>query len=137
MFDITDMLAINVTGEKMLLLNFFCVVISGHMIYKFSITDDTWHRIKLSLDSKCRTAFRRKRKGLPLQKRKAQSEITAINIASNQGSSESFEDLSYLIENAEVCIRLITSVTFEPDLWLGTLSGQIMQCPFWTVLSDL
>ncbi|XP_023214948.1 protein BANP-like [Centruroides sculpturatus] len=37
-----------------------------HLIYKFNITEKDWHRIKQNLDSKCRTAFRRKQKGMPL-----------------------------------------------------------------------
>ncbi|CAH1778702.1 unnamed protein product [Owenia fusiformis] len=37
-----------------------------HLIHKFAITESDWHRIKLNMDSKCRTAFRRKQKGLPL-----------------------------------------------------------------------
>lgn len=37
-----------------------------HLIHKFKITEKDWHRIKQNLDSKCRTAFRRKQKGMPL-----------------------------------------------------------------------
>ncbi|XP_072024860.1 protein BANP-like [Amphiura filiformis] len=38
-----------------------------HLVHKYGITDQDWHRIKLNIDSKCRTAFRRKQKGLPLK----------------------------------------------------------------------
>lgn len=37
-----------------------------HLIHKFSITEKDWHRIKQNMDSKCRTAHRRKMKGMPL-----------------------------------------------------------------------
>ncbi|XP_013409279.1 protein BANP isoform X1 [Lingula anatina] len=37
-----------------------------HLIHRFGITEQDWHRIKLNIDSKCRTAFRRKQKGMPL-----------------------------------------------------------------------
>uniref|UniRef100_T1J676 Multiple inositol polyphosphate phosphatase 1 n=1 Tax=Strigamia maritima TaxID=126957 RepID=T1J676_STRMM len=37
-----------------------------HLVAKFNVTDADWHRIKQNLDSKCRTAFRRKQKGMPL-----------------------------------------------------------------------
>ncbi len=40
--------------------------ISGHLIFKFSISETDWHRIKLNVDSKCRTAHRRRTRGLPL-----------------------------------------------------------------------
>ena len=38
----------------------------GHLIHKFQITEADWHRMKLNIDSKCRTAHRRRQKGLPL-----------------------------------------------------------------------
>ncbi|KAK2184199.1 hypothetical protein NP493_278g02024 [Ridgeia piscesae] len=37
-----------------------------HLIHRFGITETDWHRIKQNIDSKCRTAFRRKQRGLPL-----------------------------------------------------------------------
>ncbi|XP_022082238.1 protein BANP-like isoform X2 [Acanthaster planci] len=37
-----------------------------HLIKHFGITDTDWHRIRMNIDSKCRTAFRRKQRGLPL-----------------------------------------------------------------------
>lgn len=37
-----------------------------HLIHKFNITEGDWHRIKQNIDSKCRTAFRRRSKGMPL-----------------------------------------------------------------------
>jgi len=35
-------------------------------VHRFGITERDWHRIKLNIDSKCRTAFRRKIRGQPL-----------------------------------------------------------------------
>lgn len=37
-----------------------------HLIYRFRINESDWQRIKQNIDSKCRTAFRRKLRGLPL-----------------------------------------------------------------------
>lgn len=37
-----------------------------HLKHLFDVTNSDWDRIKLNIDSKCRTAFRRKKKGLPL-----------------------------------------------------------------------
>ena len=42
------------------------MLFSGHLISKFGITEADWHRIKQNIDSKCRTAFRRKQRGMPL-----------------------------------------------------------------------
>lgn len=41
-------------------------VLSGHLFYKFGITESDWYRIKQSIDSKCRTAWRRKQRGQSL-----------------------------------------------------------------------
>lgn len=38
----------------------------GHLFYKFTITESDWYRIKQSIDSKCRTAWRRKQRGQSL-----------------------------------------------------------------------
>ena len=45
---------------------FFVHLVSGHLIKRFNMTEQDWHRIKQNIDSKCRTAFRRKQRGLPL-----------------------------------------------------------------------
>jgi hypothetical protein len=37
-----------------------------HLISRFAITDDDWRKLKLNIDSKCRTAYRRKVRGMPL-----------------------------------------------------------------------
>ncbi|XP_064640548.1 protein BANP-like isoform X2 [Lineus longissimus] len=37
-----------------------------HLIHKFGISESDWHRIKQNIDSKCRTAFRRRMRGMPL-----------------------------------------------------------------------
>lgn len=42
-----------------------CVLV-GHLFYKFGITESDWYRIKQSIDSKCRTAWRRKQRGQSL-----------------------------------------------------------------------
>ncbi|OQR68140.1 protein BANP-like [Tropilaelaps mercedesae] len=39
-----------------------------HLVYLFKITAADWERIKLSIDSKCRSALRRKRKALEIQR---------------------------------------------------------------------
>uniref|UniRef100_A0A1B6CLY2 Protein BANP n=1 Tax=Clastoptera arizonana TaxID=38151 RepID=A0A1B6CLY2_9HEMI len=39
--------------------------IRSHLMHVFNITERHWYRIKQNLDSKCRTAWRKKTKGLP------------------------------------------------------------------------
>ena len=38
----------------------------GHLVHHFGLTEQEWRKIKQNIDSKCRTAFRRKLRGLPL-----------------------------------------------------------------------
>lgn len=38
----------------------------GHLFHKFGISESDWYRIKQSIDSKCRTAWRRKQRGQSL-----------------------------------------------------------------------
>ncbi|XP_074661788.1 protein BANP-like [Tubulanus polymorphus] len=44
----------------------FIYGIRCHLIQRFGISENDWHRIKLNIDSKCRTAFRRKVRGQSL-----------------------------------------------------------------------
>lgn len=39
---------------------------TGHLFHKFGISESDWYRIKQSIDSKCRTAWRRKQRGQSL-----------------------------------------------------------------------
>ena len=45
----------------------------------FQIADAEWERIKLNIDSKCRTAYRRKRRGLPLQVKSFQTRSDKVD----------------------------------------------------------
>lgn len=45
---------------------YFSVIYLGHLFHKFGITESDWYRIKQSIDSKCRTAWRRKQRGQSL-----------------------------------------------------------------------
>lgn len=43
-----------------------CCLTTGHLFHKFGISESDWYRIKQSIDSKCRTAWRRKQRGQSL-----------------------------------------------------------------------
>ncbi|KAM9854026.1 LOW QUALITY PROTEIN: protein BANP [Aulostomus maculatus] len=56
-----------------------------HLFHKFGITESDWYRIKQSIDSKCRTAWRRKQRGQSLavksfSKRTPRSSVTDMSI---------------------------------------------------------
>ncbi|XP_061197758.1 protein BANP-like isoform X2 [Saccostrea echinata] len=63
-----------------------------HLIHRFNITESDWHRIKQNVDSKCRTAFRRKQRGMPLTVKafrgKATPTYVQMNPADNSLSDE-------------------------------------------------
>ncbi|XP_029780594.1 protein BANP isoform X4 [Suricata suricatta] len=55
-----------------------------HLFYKFGITESDWYRIKQSIDSKCRTAWRRKQRGQSL----AVKSFSRRTPSSSYGASE-------------------------------------------------
>uniref|UniRef100_A0A3B4YGC0 Protein BANP n=1 Tax=Seriola lalandi dorsalis TaxID=1841481 RepID=A0A3B4YGC0_SERLL len=72
-----------------------------HLFHKFGITESDWYRIKQSIDSKCRTAWRRKQRGQSLavksfSKRTPRTSVTAhIETATQQ-------TLHYTLANQQV-----------------------------------
>ncbi|KAJ8249456.1 hypothetical protein GJAV_G00235120 [Gymnothorax javanicus] len=57
-----------------------------HLFHKFGITESDWYRIKQSIDSKCRTAWRRKQRGQSLAV-KSFSRRTPVSQNSNGSSA--------------------------------------------------
>ncbi|XP_052453405.1 protein BANP isoform X1 [Carassius gibelio] len=57
-----------------------------HLFHKFAITESDWYRIKQSIDSKCRTAWRRKQRGQSLAV-KSFSRRTPASQSSSDGVS--------------------------------------------------
>ncbi|XP_022246448.1 protein BANP-like [Limulus polyphemus] len=59
--------------------------IKCHLMYKFHISAKDWHRIQQNLDSKCRTAFRRKQRGMPLTVKAFRNRVpqTYVHVASS------------------------------------------------------
>ena len=55
----------------------------AHVMHCFQTTEAEWDRIKLNIDSKCRAAFRRKKRGLPLYVKSFQSNVPSTNTDEN------------------------------------------------------
>lgn len=70
-----------------------------HLLHHFAINDQDWHRIKQNMDSKCRTAFRRKHRGMPLNV-KAFRERGMRSSTSSLLVDDSAEQLALLSEDA-------------------------------------
>uniref|UniRef100_A0A131Y2X1 Protein BANP n=1 Tax=Ixodes ricinus TaxID=34613 RepID=A0A131Y2X1_IXORI len=64
-----------------------------HLTHLFEVTNADWDRIKLNIDSKCRTAFRRKKKGLPLNTKVMTSSLE-VSSSTAQTSSVPPSDVS-------------------------------------------
>ncbi|KAM7396519.1 hypothetical protein PAMP_019553 [Pampus punctatissimus] len=80
-----------------------------HLFHKFGITESDWYRIKQSIDSKCRTAWRRKQRGQSLavksfSKRTPRSSVTEGNMAEETAHIEAAtqQTLHYTLANQQV-----------------------------------
>lgn len=78
-----------------------------HLTHLFEITNADWDRIKLNIDSKCRTAFRRKKKGLPLN--------TKVVTSSLEVSSSSVQTSSVPPSDVDVSDDSINSIELVPQ----------------------
>ncbi|KAK0141763.1 Protein BANP [Merluccius polli] len=84
-----------------------------HLFYKFGITESDWYRIKQSIDSKCRTAWRRKQRGQSLavksfSKRTPRSSSTeggAVETSHMEAATQ--QTLHYALANQQVQIHRI------------------------------
>ncbi|KAK8788658.1 hypothetical protein V5799_021565 [Amblyomma americanum] len=75
--------------------------IKCHLMYHFNITDQDWHRIKQNIDSKCRTAFRRKNRGMSLAVKAFRDRGISSGASSvgSQAVEDSTEQLALLSED--------------------------------------
>ncbi|KAL7401933.1 hypothetical protein ABVT39_007027 [Epinephelus coioides] len=80
-----------------------------HLFHKFGITESDWYRIKQSIDSKCRTAWRRKQRGQSLavksfSKRTPRSTSTEGGMAEETAHIETAtqQTLHYTLANQQV-----------------------------------
>ncbi|XP_071384583.1 protein BANP [Centroberyx affinis] len=85
-----------------------------HLFYKFGITESDWYRIKQSIDSKCRTAWRRKQRGQSLavksfSKRTPRSSGSEGGIGGETAHIETAtqQTLHYALANQQVQIHRI------------------------------
>lgn len=77
-----------------------------HLFYKFGITESDWYRIKQSIDSKCRTAWRRKQRGQSLAvKSFSKQGGVGAEAAHMEGATQ--QTLHYALANQQVQIHRI------------------------------
>ena len=79
--------------------------VTGHVIHRFGISETDWHRIKQNIDSKCRTAFRRKQRGLPLMVKafRGKAPPTYIHVQQQMANQmrEQMRDLDSMSDNSQ------------------------------------
>nr|CAD7445015.1 unnamed protein product [Timema bartmani] len=76
-----------------------------HLQHKFNITEHDWYRIKQNMDSKCRTAWRKKVRGLPLG---------GLNTHSNESSPT--HQLHQMFSDSGEPLILTTGSFFDDDV---------------------
>lgn len=105
-----------------------------HLIHRFGISEADWHRIKQNMDSKCRTAFRRKQRGMPLTV-KAFRGKSVPNLVGPGGTSDlsisdedSFQDSELHIHQGEPDMKNVIDASIKQALTMhgdGLPQGEI------------
>ncbi|XP_030366847.1 protein BANP-like isoform X13 [Strigops habroptila] len=70
-----------------------------HLFYKFGITESDWYRIKQSIDSKCRTAWRRKQRGQSLAVKSFSRRTPSSSYSGSEGSQSSVSASNEIQQN--------------------------------------
>ncbi|XP_059154254.1 protein BANP-like isoform X2 [Physella acuta] len=102
-----------------------------HLIHKFGIAENDWHRIKQNIDSKCRTAWRRRQRGMPLTVKafRGKAPPSYVNIGNHIGDlSGGSDDDSLSQEDGELHIHQATEADIQAALAMqgeGLPTGEI------------
>uniref|UniRef100_A0A0B6ZK91 Protein BANP n=1 Tax=Arion vulgaris TaxID=1028688 RepID=A0A0B6ZK91_9EUPU len=131
MFDRDTQAASNLSGQgkhgKKQLDPLMIYGIRCHLIHRFGIAESDWHRIKQNIDSKCRTAWRRQQRGMPLTVKafRGKAPPSYINIDGHLGdiSGASDED-SVSQEDGELHIHQASDADIQAAL---ALQGEGLQ----------
>lgn len=86
----------------------------GHLIHRFNITESDWHRIKQNIDSKCRTAFRRKQRGMPLTVKAFRGKATPTYVQMNPADNSLSDEDS--MQDSELHINVLSEILFAACL---------------------
>ncbi|GFV33788.1 protein BANP [Trichonephila clavipes] len=101
--------------------------IKCHVMHMFGINHKEWLRMKQNIDSKCRFAFRRKRKGLPLtfkgfkDRTSQMSHISSTNLSLVNGESQCDTNLLEDVQDQNMLITKTESPIVEYFQELGQI----------------
>lgn len=98
------------------MLRLFWFSFSGHLIHRFNITESDWHRIKQNIDSKCRTAFRRKQRGMPLTVKAFRGKATPTYVQMNPADSSLSDEDSMQDSELHINVRNNVYASFDNSI---------------------
>ncbi|CAG5136229.1 unnamed protein product [Candidula unifasciata] len=102
-----------------------------HLIHRFGIAETDWHRIKQNIDSKCRTAWRRRQRGMPLTVKafRGKAPPSYVNIGGHLGDMSGGSDEDSLSqEDGELHIHQASEADIQAALAMqgeGLQAGEI------------
>ncbi|KAK6479898.1 protein BANP-like [Huso huso] len=99
-----------------------------HLFYKFGITESDWYRIKQSIDSKCRTAWRRKQRGQSLAV-KSFSRRTPAASSSSYSSTDGLQSTDVSPTDGQQTVHYTLSNTQQVQIHRIGEDGQVQVIP--------
>lgn len=92
-------------------------IILGHLIHLFNINENDWYRIRQNLDSKCRSAYRRKIKGQNISPRRGGVLHTFGNPGSQSDESQDVCTLENLVVSTSCYCTTIENIDSCKYMW--------------------
>lgn len=96
-----------------------------HLIHRFRITEDDWKHVKLNMDSKCRTAFRRKMLGMPLTVKAFRGKVPSVINSGSEASTIEFIPSDESFQNADSDVMNQEDVNISQLMMMETGSQKI------------
>ncbi|XP_065518357.1 protein BANP isoform X8 [Lathamus discolor] len=102
----------------------------GHLFYKFGITESDWYRIKQSIDSKCRTAWRRKQRGQSLAvKSFSRRTPSSSSYSGSEGSQSSVSASNEIQQNQPQALHYALANAQQVQIHQIGEDGQVQVIP--------
>ncbi|XP_009999400.1 PREDICTED: protein BANP isoform X4 [Chaetura pelagica] len=101
-----------------------------HLFYKFGITESDWYRIKQSIDSKCRTAWRRKQRGQSLAvKSFSRRTPSSSSYSGSEGSQSSVSASNEIQQNQPQALHYALANAQQVQIHQIGEDGQVQVIP--------
>ncbi|XP_010577900.1 PREDICTED: protein BANP isoform X3 [Haliaeetus leucocephalus] len=101
-----------------------------HLFYKFGITESDWYRIKQSIDSKCRTAWRRKQRGQSLAvKSFSRRTPSSSSYSGSEGSQNSVSASNEIQQNQPQALHYALANAQQVQIHQIGEDGQVQVIP--------